>query len=161
MSIIEKYEKIRDAGRTLIYSMLDACVTKEMLQNAAKLLGITLQGDEFVFDSEEETSVLMDFVLLDYKVNDSVRANAVQVYRETRGGQNKVENEILDSLLASYTSLFEVVAVSGYTLLLKDLFRIMDKPIKLMDLGFSGCAIPGMLIFSARAKECGEEVRHL
>ena len=72
MSIIEKYEKIRDAGRTLIYSMLDACVTKEMLQNTAKLLGITVQGDEFVFDSEEETSVLMDFVLLDYKVDLSL-----------------------------------------------------------------------------------------
>ena len=115
-----------------------------MIKHSAKMLGITVQGDEFMFDSEEETSHLMDFVLFDYKVNGK---NAVQVYRETHKEQSIADNEIIDSMLSSYTSLFEVVAISGYTLQLKDLFRIMDKPIKLIDVSFSGSAIPGMLLF--------------
>lgn len=144
MSIVEKYTKIRKAGRTFVYRVLNAYINKEMMLESAKLLGIPVQGNAIMFDCEEETSVLTDFVLFDYKVNGK---NAVQAYREKHKCQNKVENELLDSWLSSCTSLFEVVAVSGFTLRLKDLFKKMNRPAKLIDVSLSVSAIPGMLLF--------------
>ena len=145
MSIIEKYEKVRKAGRTFVYTVLRACVNKKMLMESAKLLGLHLRGKEIWFDCEEETNVLMDFLVFDYKVNGK---NAVQAYVETSGDQNKVENELLDCWLSSRSSLFEVVAVSGFTLQLKDLLEKMNKTIKLVDVGISSSAVPGALLFT-------------
>ena len=143
MSVIEKYKNIRKVGRKLAYKILETCVNKDTLNNSTKLLGI-IQNDTFTFDSEEETNLLMDFVLFDYKVNGK---NAVQLYREKQPEQNKVESEIIDAMLASYTSLFEVATTSDYTVYLKDLFSRTDKPIELIDIGFSSTATPGMLTF--------------
>jgi hypothetical protein len=67
---------------------------------------------------------------------------------ETSGDQNKVENELLDCWLSSRSSLFEVVAVSGFTLQLKDLLKKMNKTIKLVDVGISSSAVPGALLFT-------------
>jgi len=144
MSIIEKYMKMREAGKALVHKMMDASVSKDMLNHSAKLLGIRMQGDTLLFDSEEETSYLMNFVLFDYKVNGK---NAVQTYRETHRNQDKIENGIIDSMLSSYTSLFEVTSIRGFTAGLKDLFRTAYEPIKLVDIAFSVTATPGTLTF--------------
>jgi hypothetical protein len=144
VSVIEKYKNIRKVGRELAYKILEACVTKEVLTHSSKLLGINVQGNELFFDSEEETSLLMDFVLFDYKVNGK---NAVQLYREKQPDHNKVEDEIIGAMLSSYTSLFEVSATTDYIVYLKDLFSRTDKPIELIDIGFSGTATPGTLTF--------------
>ena len=58
-----------------------------------------------------------------------------------------MENEILASLLSAYNSLFEVVAVSGNIIILKDLLIEEDRFITLLDIGFSLTCTPGMLIF--------------
>jgi hypothetical protein len=79
VSIIEKYEKVRKAGRTFVYTVLRACVNKKMMMESAKLLGLHLRGKEIWFDCEEETNVLMDFLVFDYKMNGK---NAVQAYRQ-------------------------------------------------------------------------------
>ena len=134
---------MREVGIALNHKMIDSCLSKEILFNSAKLLGI-MRGDVSVFKSEEEMSILTDFALHEYKVNDK---NAVQVYREKIGGQNEMENEILASLLSSYTSLFKVVAISENTLLLKDILKKGDKPIELIDISFSKTTIPGTLVF--------------
>jgi hypothetical protein len=141
---IERYRKIRKAGRTLVYRVLNACINKDMLRDSAKLLGIPVKGDTVMFDCEEETNVLTDFLLFDYKVNGK---NAVQAYGEEHEGLNKVENELLNSWLSSYTSLFEVVTISSPTLRLRDVLNNMNKPIQLIDMGFSATAKPGALLF--------------
>ena len=143
MSIMERYKKIRELGLVLNHKMIESCLDHDILCSSAKLLGI-LKGDQLVFDSEDETSVLMDFALHEYKLNGR---SAVEIYREKVGGQNEVENEILASLPSAYTSLFEIVAISGNTIILKDLLKEEDRFIKLIDIGFSSTGIPGMLTF--------------
>ena len=144
MNLIEKYKKIREVGMPLNHKMIESCLSKEILFNSAKLLGI-VQRDELIFENEEEMSVLMDFTLHEYKVNNK---NAVQVYREKIGGQNEIENEILASLLSSYTSLFKVFGISENILLLRDILKKEDRLIKLVDISFSKTAAPGMLLFT-------------
>ena len=144
VSVIEKYKNIRKVGRELAYKILEACVTKDMLNHSSKLLGINVQGNELFFDSEEETSLLMDFVLFDYKVNGK---NVIQLYLEKQPNQNKVESELIGAMLSAYTSFFEVAATTDYTVYLKDLFCRTDKHIELIDIGFSATATPGALTF--------------
>jgi hypothetical protein len=120
-------------------------VSKEMLNHAVKLLGIRMQGNTILFDSEEETSYLMNFLLYDYKVNGH---NTVQAYKESQRANTKIENELIQSMFSSYTSLFEVINIRGFTVGLRDLYGISGKPIKLIDVAFSVTASPGTLIFT-------------
>jgi len=143
MSLMERYKKIREIGLPLNHKMIESCLDHDILYSSAKLLGI-LKGDQFVFDSEDETSVLMDFALHEYKLNGR---NVAQIYREEVGGQNEVENEILAALPSAYTSLFEIVAISRKTIILKDLLKEEDRFIRLIDIGFSLTGTPGMLTF--------------
>jgi hypothetical protein len=144
VDIVEKYKSIREVGMALNHKMIKSCLSKEIIFNSAKLLGI-VQRDVLMFEGEEEMSVLMDFALHEYKVNNK---NAVQVYQEKIGGQNEIEAEILASLLSSYTSLFKIIAISENTLLLRDVLKKEDKLIKLIEISFSKTATPGMLLFT-------------
>jgi len=44
VSIIEKYEKVRKAGKTFVYTVLYARVNKKMMLESAKLLGYTCEA---------------------------------------------------------------------------------------------------------------------
>lgn len=143
LSNIEKYVKMREAGMA-VNSKLMKYVSKEMMNHAVKLLGIRMQGNTILFDSEEETSYLMNFLLFDYKVNSK---NTVQVYQESHMANTEIENEAINSMRFSYSSLFEVTSIRGFTVRLRDLFRETDKPIKLIDVAFSMTASPGTLLF--------------
>jgi hypothetical protein len=112
---------------------------------SARLLGI-VRGGTFIFDSEEEMSVLMDFALNEYKVNNK---NAVEIYKEKVGWQNEIEKDILDALFSSYTSLFKITSISEVenTLLLNDILN-NKSDIKLTDINFSKTAAPGFLLFT-------------
>jgi hypothetical protein len=61
--------------------------------------------------------------------------------------KTKIENELINSMLLSYASLFEVTSIRGFTVGLRDLFRTTEKPIKLVDIAFSVTASPGTLVF--------------
>lgn len=143
MVLMERYKKIREVGLILNHKIIESCLDHDTLYSSAKLLGI-LKGDLFVFDSEDEASVLMDFALHEYKLNGR---SAVEIYREKVGGQNEVEKEILAALPSAYASLFEIGTVSGNTIILKDLLKEEDRFITLLDIGFSLTCTPGMLIF--------------
>lgn len=144
MSIIKKCKKYRKIGMKLNYKIMDKCLNRGALKKSAKLLGI-VQGGTFVFDSDDETSVLMDFALNDHKVNHK---NAIEMYREKYGWKNEIEKEILDARIDSYTSLFKVISISKteHTLLLRDLLNKKDN-MQLTDIGLSRTAIPELLVF--------------
>lgn len=78
MDIIEKYITYREIGRELNNKIMDTCLDQDMLKNSARLLGIA-RGNILMFDSEDDTSVLMDFALNEYRVNNK---NAIEIYRE-------------------------------------------------------------------------------
>ena len=144
MTLMKKYKTYRKIGKELNHKIMDACLDRDVLMRSARLLGIA-RGDTFVFDSEDETSVLMDFALNEYRVNNK---NTIEIYREKVGWQNEIEKDILDALLSSYTSLFKVTSIfeAENALLLNDILNKKDN-IKLIDIAFSKTAIPGLLLF--------------
>lgn len=144
MTLIEKYKTYRKIGMGLTHKIMDSCLDRDVLMKSARLLGI-VRGGTLIFDREDETSILMDFALNEYRVNNR---NTIEVYWEKMGWQNEMERDILDALLASYTSLFKVISISESenTLVLNDVLNKRDN-IKLIDIAFSKSGIPGLLLF--------------
>jgi len=144
MTLVEKYKTYRKTAKELNHKIMDSCLEHDVLMESARLLGI-VREDTLIFDSEDETSVLMDFALNEYKVNNK---NTIEIYREKIGWQNEIEKEISDALLSSYTSLFKVASITEAenTILLNDILNKKDD-IKLIDIAFSESAVPGLLLF--------------
>ncbi|MBW2309400.1 MAG: hypothetical protein JRG73_20980 [Deltaproteobacteria bacterium] len=143
MSLVDRYRMYREANRKLNVKVMKACLERDAFMSAANLLSIA-EGNAVFFDSMDETDVIMDFALNDYKVDGK---NAVQIYRERYGG-NELELDILDALLSSYTSLFKITSVSRREKLV--FFNdIINKRchIGLMDIALSRTATVGMLLF--------------
>jgi len=147
MDLVNKYKKYRKIGMKFNHRIMDKCLDRETLKKSAKLLGIVRSGT-FVFDSEDETSVLMDFALNDYRF---VNKNVVERYRKKFGWKNEVEKDILDALSASYTSLFKItsISISENTLILNDLLNKKEN-IKLMDIAFSSTITHGGFLLFTR-----------
>jgi len=133
--LIEKYKTYRKIGMKLNHKIMDKCLDRDTLKKSAKLLGIIRKG-VFVFENEDETSVLMDFALNDYRFANKT---VVERYREKYSWKNKVEKDILDALTNSYTSLFKITAIKPLenTLILKNLLNNKENNIKLIDIAFS------------------------
>jgi len=143
VSLVDRYRMYREANRKLNVKVMKACLERDAFMSAANLLSIA-EGNAVFFDSMDETDVIMDFALNDYKVDGK---NAVQIYRERYGG-NELELDILDALLSSYTSLFKITSVSRREKLV--FFNdIINKRchIGLMDIALSRTATVGMLLF--------------
>jgi hypothetical protein len=132
--LIEQYKKYRQVGLKLNHRIIDICVTHDLLMKSAQLLGIN-QGNKFFFDTEDESSVLMDFVLNEYRIQNKT---VVDTYREKFGGKNQIEKDILDVLSSSYTSLFKVTDIvkRENTLILQDILNKKSN-IHLLDIAFS------------------------
>ena len=146
MDIVKKYIKYRKIGMKLNHKIMDKCLDRDTLNKSAKLLDI-VKGGTFVFDSEDESSVLMDFALNDYRF---VNKNIVERYQDKYGYKNEMEKEILDAKSVSYTSLFKINSVSRTenTLVLSDLLNKIDD-IKLTDIAFSSnIGLEGCLLFT-------------
>jgi hypothetical protein len=138
------YKGYRRVGRELMTKVMNASLSRDALGRSAKLLGIS-SGGVFVFDSEEEMAVLMDFALNDYRTGSK---NAIELYSAAKGPANEVEREILAGYASAYTSLFRIVSTSKMdgTLLLRDLLNDGDD-VQLTDINLSKTAEPEFLLF--------------
>lgn len=143
-SLSLKYKKYKEIAIALNQKMIrSSYLNQDILLKSGKLLGIVRHGT-LVFDSEDETSALMEFAL-----NERVKSKTVvEIYREKVGGENDIEKEILDGLISSYTSLFKVIYVSERRnrIVLHDLLNRREN-IEIIDISFSKTAIPGLLLF--------------
>ncbi len=140
---VRKYQEYRKVGRDLSDKILDT-VPEDALIRSGKLLGI-VRGKTFVFESESESNAQFDFLLFEQQVDGKT---AAEQYRDTPGGKNELEREILDAFASSYTSLFRVEAVSKTecSLTLQDLL-FPGRTVTITDIGFSQTATPGLLMF--------------
>src|SRR6266851_4811249 len=123
----------------------DALVERAVLMPAARALDIA-RGDTFMFESEAEMNVLMDYALYEYRVQGKA---LVEVYREQTTPLSPMQRELLDGMCQSYTSLFRITEVHAAesTLVLADrLQQWADIP--LIDIMFSRTVKPGMLLFT-------------
>ncbi len=145
MNIIEKYNLYRKTGMEMNHKIIDACLERDALTKSGKLFGI-LEGNTLIFSSDDETSVLFDFALHEYRKNEK---NAVEAYKEKIGWQNETEREIIDAYLSSYTSLFRISSIieKESQLILENLLNKKDV-IRLIDISFSKTARAGLLLFT-------------
>ena len=141
---IVQYETFRKIGKELNHKIMKTCLDSDVLMKAAHLLGVR-RGDTLFFDREDETNILMDFALHEYRVNNK---NTVEIYREQVGGTTEAEKEILDALVSSQTSLFKIdsLLAEENAILLNDCMKKGESLI-LTDFGLSQTAIPGLLLF--------------
>ncbi|MDC0934806.1 hypothetical protein OAS39_00875 [Pirellulales bacterium] len=141
--IVARYRNLRSIRLRLNDELVHRLPT-EVLKDGAKRIGI-LRGGKFVFDNEDETSVLMDYCIYD-------------VYRN---GRNAVEQYLCDSppdpdsdemalLHAMQNATFALVAVlriqPGVGCRVRNLFT--EETRLLVDFGFSRTAQPGAILMT-------------
>ncbi len=146
-SLISKYKKYRKAGIELNSKMMDTLDASFI--EAFKILGIVeiIDGKNTVVIDEGEDPLLSDFSLFDFKYDDG--KNTITRYKESIGGKNEVENEILEAMMYARSSLFEIIKTDpkNNTVVLRD---VLDEPeeITIIDVGFSQSAPVGGLLFA-------------
>ncbi len=143
---IDRYKKYRTTGTQLTQKMLDSPYGSETsMEKAGRTLGI-VQGKTFIFEQQEETIALTDFLFFDYRQEGQT---LLERYTAEIGGSNSDEQVILKAWQSAYTSLFKVtqVSTSESVITLSDVLN-PGASIQLMDLSFSKTAIPGVLFFT-------------
>jgi hypothetical protein len=145
MVSLDHYQAYRKTATALNHQIIDALVERAVLMRAARALDVA-RGDTFVFESEAEMNVLMDYALYEYRVQGKA---LVEVYREQTTPLTPMQRELLDGMCQSYTSLFRITEVHAAesTLVLAD--RLQQRAdIPLIDIMFSRTVKPGMLLFT-------------
>ena len=144
MTLIEKYQTYREAGKGLNRKAMEKCLDRRSMMKAAKLLGIEKRG-VLNFQNKEDMDILADFALNERLVKGK---SAIQIYHETVGAENQIEADLLRSLLQARTSLFEIISVSepDCMVVLEDLLN-EHEGVALIDINLSETVIPGYLLF--------------
>jgi hypothetical protein len=139
------YQRYRKAGMELNHKIIDSILGDSGLLHSAKALGMKGPGRQLILDSADDMSVLMDYMLYEYRAKDR---NAVERYQAEVGAANQIEAELLAAMVSSSTSLFKINSVSQRTasLHLSDLLNQANS-LTLMDINFSQSCVPGLLLF--------------
>lgn len=142
-AIIARYQRLRSVGRNLNHKMVQR-LSKDVLYEGGKRLGI-LQRGTLVFNSEDETAVLMDYCI--YNVRRNGR-NAVEQYlADSAPDPQSDEMACLRAMQRARYSLFLVESVErGFGVAVRDLFY--DDSLFIVDIGFGDTAKPGLLLAS-------------
>jgi hypothetical protein len=142
--IVSRYKHFRAVGRKLNHKMVER-LSKDVLHEGGRKLGI-LQKGVLVFDSEDESAVLMDYCLYDMRRNGR---NAIEQYLlDSPPDPESDEMVCLRSMQHAIYSLFMVESVTpGFGATVRDL--LSDGTILIADMGFGSTAQPG-LIFASR-----------
>lgn len=141
--ILSRYKQSRQVSKNL-NSKLVASLSRDVLFEGARKLGM-LQGKTLIFDSEDQTSVLMDYCIYDVRRNG---CNAVDQYLISSPPDSESEElNCLRSMQRAIYSLFVVESVErGLGVTVRDL-RTNDINL-VVDIGFGSCAQPGLVIAS-------------
>jgi hypothetical protein len=139
--VLPTYRRIRQLGVQLNHKLVKT-LSKETIETAGERLGI-LKNGILVFDSEKETSVLMDYAIYDVRVGGQ---NAVERYLDqSPPPPNSDEMALLKAMLEAYYSLFQIVSSErGVGVTVRDVLR---RDIGFMaDIGLSSCARKGIVL---------------
>ncbi len=141
--IISRYKHLRAVGRNLSHKLVER-LSKDVLHEGGKKLGILHRGT-LVFNSEDESSVLMDYCL--YDVPRKGR-NAIEQYLiDSAPAPESDEMTCLRAMQQAIYSLFVVESViRGFGVIVRDL--LSNETILVVDMGFGSTAQPGLLFAS-------------
>ena len=121
-------------------------VFKNDLIIAAKLLGVW-NGNLMVFEDENDTEALMDFMVFEKLTN---HAPAYQRFYESKPKLTDLQQENLNGMINFHSSLFEVKHIDSTTHLVVfvDLLDKDKKEYLLMDVGLSRTASIGLILYT-------------
>jgi len=143
-SDIARYKKWRKIGIQLNDKIIDK-IPKELILQAARDLRMLGKGNVLVFDSEDETSYLMDRAIYDAKIDGKW---FIDVYIEQYSKDDCLTNNekrLLEAMRKSFYSLFIIDEIKhGKGVHLIDVFS--EGELFLTDIGFSFTAKRGLLI---------------
>ena len=135
--LLPVYLRLRQAGLRLNHKLVGT-LSKEALHEGARRLGM-LHGETLVFDSEDETSVLMDYCI--YNLYSGGK-NAAQRYLAESPPGGPDEMIFLQAMQTAYYSILQVTDVErGVGVAVRDLLR--GGTGFLVDVGFGSSAQPG------------------
>ena len=107
----EDYKILRNSGMELAYKILALLSKKNKdVQNAGTLLGFW-DGKAMIFDSEEESDVLMDYLI--YEKNNFGN-KLIDKFYNSDIELSEIEEEILEGMVDYHSSLFEIKSIEKY-----------------------------------------------
>ncbi len=141
--IVARYKQLRKVSMKLNHKLVRT-LSKEVLHEGGRKLGI-LQDGTLYFNTEDESSVLMDYCIYDVRRKGR---NAVEAYLiESSPDPESDEMTLLRAMQHSTYSLFIVDSVErGLGVTVRDLRS--DETLLVVDIGFGSTAQPGLLFAS-------------
>ena len=141
----KKYKKIREVYSKFVYKVLDTDKEgRENLINAGKKLKFW-DGNQMVFETEEETNVLVDYLLYEYNGRSN---RLVDHYQNEQINLNSMEKEILQGMVDNHNSLFKVQEIDKEKSILNLLDTQSKLEYKLKDISFSQTIEEGILMYT-------------
>ncbi len=142
--IISLYQRLRTVSQDLSTRLVNR-LSRDTLHEGGRRLGI-LRGGTLVFDTENETSVLMDYCL--YDVRRKGRSAIEQYLIDSPPDPESDEMTCLRAMQHAIYSLFVVESVErGLGVIVRDL--LSQEVLLVVDMGFGSTAQPG-LVFASR-----------
>ncbi len=142
-NVFERYKRLREVGKRLNVKLIKEFAGSAM-KKCGKDLGMFKRGI-LVFNSDDETSILMDFCIHNHRVN---KKTVIDQYLE-KSNLDPISDEmlILKSLQSSFFSVFVVDGTEqGHLCHLKDI--VHQRELTVIDSGLGQTAKPGMLLAS-------------
>lgn len=142
--LVAHYKRLRAAGRKLSDRLVGR-LSKDVLEEGGRKLGIFRQGT-FVFQTESETPVLMDYCIYDVRRKGR---NAIEQYLiESPPDPESDEMEHLRAMQHATYSVFHVESViPGVGVTVRDL--LSEETFLVVDLGFASTGVRGA-VFASR-----------
>lgn len=147
MKLSAEYRHYREIGKNLNGKILSFMDAEKYFIDVVSVLKISFSGSTLFLEHEYEMDFITDYFIFDFNINGR---NPVQIFKENEIiKMSDEENELIESYICSYCSLFKVVSVdkSESVLYLYDLLSDEERIIKIIDFGFSSTAEVGVLIF--------------
>ncbi len=144
---IDGYLNIRETGKKLALKILEYNKdSKNAMIYAGKLLDFW-NGEFMVFDRDEDTDILMDFLIFE---KNKQGQRLINLFYDSDIELSDLEEEILEGQVDYYSSLFEILTIdiSNCTIILKDLLNTGNPDFTLMDIALSQTGRTGLLIYT-------------
>lgn len=135
---VSKYKRFRQINRKLHDTLFDR-ISKKALTECGRKLGL-MKGDIFVLGNEDESSILMDYCIYEYRENGQ---NAVSRYlAESPPASDTDEYVVLKAMSESFYTLVQIAEVlPGVGVEADDLFS--DRTYPIIDMGLGATAVEG------------------
>lgn len=138
---LTQYLRLRQT-RLELNTKLTRQLSKKAILKGGRNLGLVRRGT-LCFETEDETSVLMDYCIHDYR---ELGRNAVDIYL-ARPGLGEEERRVLHAMKMARFSLFRITeAVRGVGVKTLDLFR--QESVFILDVNLGTCAEEGLVLAS-------------